>query len=222
MKVLIISPHADDDILGCGGSIARHVKQGDTVYSCIVTMAYMPEWTEQQIKDRNSEIDIVADILGIKNVFRLGLPTVKLDTIPQKTLNDLIYGIIQQVNPDILYIPHGGDINKDHQIVFDAVMVAVRPINPTPRIVLSYEVLSSTEWFTQHAFNPNYYVDISQTIDIKIKAMEAYKHGLKEFPHPRSIKGIVSLANVRGMTIGVNSAEAFIMVREIIKGEKFD
>jgi LmbE family N-acetylglucosaminyl deacetylase len=217
MNALIIAPHSDDDILGCGGTIARHVKQGDIVYSCIVTMAYTPEWTEQQIQDRNDEIDVVAGILGIKEVFRLGLPTVKLDTIPQKTLNDLLFKVIQKVKPDVLYIPHKGDINKDHQLVFESSMVAVRPVTKVPSRVLSYEVLSSTEWYNQDAFNPNVYIDITDTLDIKIKAMEAYKHGLQQPPHPRSIKGITSLATLRGFTIGVEAAEAFSLVREIIK-----
>jgi LmbE family N-acetylglucosaminyl deacetylase len=127
----------------------------------------------------------------------------------------MLYNIINKVKPDILYVPHYGDINKDHQIVFESAMVAVRPIDKVPSIVLCYEVLSSTEWYTQHAFNPNYYVDITDTLEIKIKAMEQYKHGLKLPPHPRSVAGIRSLATLRGFTVGVQSAEAFSLVREI-------
>jgi LmbE family N-acetylglucosaminyl deacetylase len=217
MRILVIAPHSDDEILGCGGTIVNHVMRGDVVYSCIVTKAYEPEWTKEQIEEREWEINKVVKILGITEVFRLGLPTVKLDTIPQKTLNDLLFDVIQSVQPDTLYIPHQGDINKDHQLVFESAMVAVRPITKVPARVLSYEVLSSTEWYNQTAFNPNVYVDISKTLEVKIKAMEQYKHGLKQPPHPRSIKGIISLATLRGFTIGVEAAEAFSLVREIIK-----
>jgi LmbE family N-acetylglucosaminyl deacetylase len=217
MNILVIAPHGDDDVLGCGGTIAKHVNCGDDVYTCIVTMAYTPEWTAKQINERYIEVEEVAKTLGIKEVFHLGLPTVKLDTIPQKNINDMLYNIISKVKPDILYLPHHGDINKDHQIVFESAMVAVRPIGNIPSRVLCYEVLSSTEWYIQHAFNPNYYVDITDTLEIKIKAMEQYKHGLKQAPHPRSIDGIKSLATLRGFTVGVQSAEAFSLVREIVR-----
>jgi len=155
--------------------------------------------------------------LGIKEVFRLGLPTVKLDTIPQKEINDMLSDVIQKVKPQVLYIPHKGDINKDHQIVFESAMVAARPTGEIPIRILSYEVLSSTEWYNHEAFNPNVFVEITDTLETKIKAMEQYKHGLMKPPHPRSIEGIISLATLRGFTVGVKYAEAFTLVREIIK-----
>lgn len=216
-KVLVIAPHADDEILGCGGTLASHLKNGDELYSCIVTMAYTPDWSVEQILQRQNEIDNVSKVIGFKKVYKLGLPTVKLDTIPQKTLNDLIYNVTKQVEPDILYIPHKGDINKDHQLVFESSMIAVRPINKVPEKVLSYEVLSSTEWFNHEAFNPNVYVDITNTLEAKIKAIAEYKHGLMQPPHPRSIQGITTLASMRGFNIGVKYAEAFTLIREIIK-----
>ena len=216
-RVLIIAPHCDDEILGAGSTLARHIKEGDEVYSCIVTRAYTPDWTEQQIISRESEIIEVGNILGIKEVFRLGLPTVKLDTIPQKEINDMLSDVIQKVKPQVLYIPHKGDINKDHQIVFESAMVAARPTGEIPIRILSYEVLSSTEWYNHEAFNPNVFVEITDTLETKIKAMEQYKHGLMKPPHPRSIEGIISLATLRGFTVGVKYAEAFTLVREIIK-----
>jgi len=216
-RVLILAPHSDDEILGCGGAIARHIKECDTVYSCIVTQAYTPDWTKKQIIERRKEIEEVSETLGIKEVISLEFPTVKLDTIPQKTINDALSNVIKKVKPHILYIPHKGDINKDHQIVFESAMVAARPLGDVPMRILSYEVLSSTEWYNHEAFNPNVFVEITDTLDIKLKAMKQYKHGLMSPPHPRSIEGIVSLATLRGFTVGVKYAEAFTLVREIIK-----
>lgn len=218
-KVLVIAPHPDDEVLGCGGAIAKHTSEGDEVYLCIVTKAYPPEWSEDEVRERKEEVLKVNEILGIKKTRFLDLPTVRLDTIPQKELNDLIAQIIDKVNPQILYIPHKGDVNKDHQIVFDAVMVAIRPKpNSTLGKVLSYETLSETEWAapgTESAFVPNVYVDISETLETKLKAMQEYRQELKQFPHPRSLEAVSALARWRGSTIGVEAAEAFMLVREI-------
>ena len=147
MQILIIAPHPDDEVLGCGGTIAKHVSEGDKVYLCIVTKVYPPEWTAEEADERKKEVFEAAETLGIKQVYFLDLPTVKLDTIPQKDLNDLIAQIIDKVKPQILYIPHKSDVNKDHCLVFDATMVAIRPKpNSTFRKALSYETLSETEW----------------------------------------------------------------------------
>lgn len=218
MKVLVITPHPDDEVLGCGGTIVKHVLGGDEVYVCIVTKAYAPEWPEDEIKERKEEVLRVSEILGIKKTYFLDLPTVKLDTIPQKELNDLITQTVNEVQPEVVYIPHKGDVNKDHRIVFDAAMVAIRPRPGSPiKKVVSYETLSETEWaapFIQNAFIPNVYVDISETLEVKLKAMSEYRSELKEFPHPRSVEAISALAKRRGATIGVKAAEAFMLVRE--------
>ena len=218
MKVLVIAPHPDDEVLGCGGTIIKHAREEDEVYLCVITKAYPPEWPEQEVEERKKEVFQAAEILGIKQVYFLDLPTVKLDTVPQKELNDLLTQVIEKVEPQILYIPHKGDVNKDHQIVFDAVMVAIRPKpNSTLKKVLSYETLSETEWaapFQENAFIPNVYVDILDTLETKLKAMAAYNTELKEYPHPRSLEAISTQAKFRGSTIGVPAAEAFMLIRE--------
>ena len=218
-KVLVIAPHPDDEVLGCGGTIARYTKNGDDVYLCVVTKAYTPDWPEDEIKERRDEVLRVNRILGIKKTYFLDLPTAKLDTIPQKELNEVIAQVTNEVQPEIIYIPHGGDVNNDHRLVFDAAMVAIRP-RPGPVIkrVLSYETLSETEWAApskESAFMPNVYVDISGALETKLKAMAEYKSELKEFPHPRSLEAISALAKVRGATVGVEAAEAFRLIREI-------
>lgn len=219
MKVLVIAPHPDDEVLGCGGTIARHAKQGDDIYLCIVTKGYTPDWSEEFLKNRPKEVEKASRILGIEKTYFLDYPTVKLDTIPQKELNEAVSKVVNEVNPDVLYIPHKGDLNKDHRLVFDAAMVAVRPkLRSAIRKVLSYETLSETEWaapFTENAFIPNVYVDISKTLEIKLKAMSEYRSELREYPHPRSLEAISALAKLRGSSIGVKVAEAFMLVREV-------
>ena len=221
-KILIIAPHPDDEVLGCGGAIKKYTKNGDEVYLCIVTKAYTPDWSLKYINNKEKEIISANKALGIKKTFFLDLPTVKLDTIPQKELNDLISGCIEKVKPEILYVPFIGDMNKDHRLVFEASLVASRPKPKSPiKKILCYEVLSETEWGSVRAsgirdiFCPNVYVDVSDTLEDKLRAMERYGSELKEYPHPRSLEGIRFLAQKRGSESGLNAAEAFVLTREI-------
>lgn len=221
MKILVIAPHPDDEVLGCGGAIKKYSRRGDEVYLCIVTKGYPPDWSKKNLKDRKKEILEANKILGIKKVFFLDLPTVKLDTIPQKMINDLILDCLNKVSPELVYIPHGGDINKDHRLVFEASMVAIRPKPGCPvKKALCYEVLSGTDWSASFSkkediFIPNVYIDISRTLKEKLKAMACYKTELKKYPHPRSLRAISVLAEKRGLEVGLEAAEAFTLVREI-------
>lgn len=198
MKILVISPHPDDEVLGAGGTISRHTQKGDEVYLCIVTKAYPPDWSEDYIIERKKEVVKVRDELKIKKVYFLELPTVKLDTFPQKELNDRIREKIDEIKPEVVYTTHGGDINKDHRIVFEATLTATRPMLGSPvKKLLSYETLSSTEWTfgtMGHSFIPNVYVDITETLEHKINAMALYASELREYPHPRSLEMISILA----------------------------
>jgi len=216
MKILVVAPHPDDEVLGCGGTIAKHVAKGDDVHLCIVSKGYTPDWSEEFLKNRPKEIDNVKDILGIKEVHFLNFPAVKLDTIPQKTLNDSISSVFNKVMPDILYIPHIGDLNKDHRLVFESCLVAARPIKHKIKKILSYETLSETEWgVPSNQFVPNVYINISDTIEKKKEAMKAYESELKQYPQPRSLEIIDALAKKRGSESGVKFAESFILIREI-------
>jgi LmbE family N-acetylglucosaminyl deacetylase len=219
VKILILAPHPDDEVLGCGGTILKHTSRGDDAHLCIATRAYPPLWPEDELKTRKEEVLTVSKILGIGKTHFLDFPTAKLDTIPQKELVDTINHIINDVKPEVVYIPHKGDVNKDHRLIFEAASVAVRP-KPGSEIkkVLAYETLSETEWsapFPENAFCPQLFVDISETLEVKLKAMQGYRSELKEFPHPRSLEAISALARIRGTSIGVEAAEAFMIVREI-------
>ncbi len=168
------------------------------------------------LKEKKIEVINASKIIGIKETFFLDFPTVKLDSVGQKNLNDSIQKIVEIVNPELVYLPHNGDLNKDHRLVFESALVAVRPFSGVKK-VLCYETLSETEWgLPTYPFIPNTYVDISETIETKIRAMKTYKSELKEFPHPRSLQCIEILARKRGSEAGMNFAEAFMLVRELL------
>ncbi len=216
MRVLIISPHPDDEVLGCGGTIAKYVERGDTIYLCIITTVYTPDWSEEYIQNKKIEIQTSTEILGIAKTFSLGLPAVKLDILPQKQINDLLQKIVNETQPEIVFIPWKGDLNRDHRIVFESSLVATRPINTTLKKILAYETLSETEWGQSiEAFHPNVYEDISQHFSKKLDAMRSYKSELREHPHPRSLENIEILAKKRGSEVTIKYAEAFMLIREI-------
>jgi LmbE family N-acetylglucosaminyl deacetylase len=218
MNILVIAPHPDDEVLGCGGTIGRFSCEGNKVTLCIVTKPYTPDWSIEYIEKKTVEIEKSNKKLGISKTIFLGFPTIKLDTIPQKELNDALLKVINETTPVIVFIPHNGDVNKDHRIVHEAALVATRPIQSTVvKKILAYETLSETEWGHSIApFRPGVYIDITGFIEMKKDAMRLFETELRDAPHPRSIDLISALAMKRGSEIGVNYAEAFMLIREII------
>lgn len=219
MNVLVISAHMDDEVLGAGGAIARHVAEGHSVTVVIACKrAYNHEFDRRLVEEEKEAARQAAKILGYHDVRFLDLRDELLD----ERLLDVIVPLeecVGDVKPSVVYAPHRGDSNQDHRAVFQASMIACRPLAPhRVRRVLSYEVPSATDQappFPEYAFQPNYYVDISGVVDRKVQAMRAYARELREFPHPRSAKGIEVLAQKRGMEIGLAAAEAFMLVRDI-------
>jgi len=209
-RIIVVAPHPDDEVLGCGGTIARLVRKGHAVYVCIVTKAYTPEWTEKDMMARHQEVIKVRDLLGISRVIFLDLPTVKLDTVPQKDLNQKIASVMEDIRPDIVFLPFGGDLNKDHRLIFEASLVATRSIGTS---ILCYETLSEAEWGLGKSFVPTVYVDITAMLHLKLEAMKLYRSELKRFSHSRSLEAIKALARLRGSTVGFEAAEAFSLVR---------
>ena len=211
MKILIIGAHPDDEILGVGGTLCKHIEEnGDDVYVCIVTKAYGPDWDDPYINDKIIEQRKVDEFLKIKERYNLNLDTVKLNTIAHGELNKKISEIVEIVNPDIVYTHYYGDLNYDHELVFRASMVATRP--PKEIKLICYETLSETEW-NNKPFQPNCWINITNYIDKKIEAFTIYKSEVKVFPHPRSREGILALANKRGTEICVPYAESFMVIR---------
>lgn len=224
MKILVFAPHPDDEILGCGGVMARHISEGDEVTVCIVTRGKAPLYDETVCIENGwphqlyPEITKAHRILGVKETVFLQLPCVVLESEPRNIINGKIHEVIQRVAPDIIFIPHFGDMQKDHTIVAEAVMVAVRPkYEHRVRYVYAYECLSETEWNIPHAANcfiPNVFVDISEFMGKKLSAMECYQSQLGDFPDPRSLEAVEALAKLRGSAMNAKAAEAFMLIRE--------
>ncbi len=219
MKVLVIAPHPDDEIIGVGGTIANRTKKGDEVYVCIVTKGTTPIFNPEFIEQGRKECREADKKLGVKETIFLDFPAVMLETIPRYKFNAKIAEVIEKINPDEVYIPHRGDMQLDHQMVVDAAMVAVRPRgNNYPKRIYAYETLSETGWNipnVNNEFIPTVYEDITETIDLKIEAMKIFESQLAPFPAARSIGAIEALAKFRGATVSLKSAEAFSLIREV-------
>ena len=219
MRVLVIAPHPDDEILGVGGTIAKRSNAGDEVYVCVVTKGFPPLFDQEMIEQGRRECVQADRMLGVRETYFLDLPAVMLETVPRYELNRKIAEVVQEVDPDEVYIPHRGDMQIDHQIVVDAAMVAVRPRGKRyPRRVYAYETLSETGWNipnTTNEFIPTVYEDISGTVDAKIGALSVFRSQLAQFPEARSVGAVEALARFRGAPVGVSAAEAFCLIREI-------
>lgn len=220
MRVLVIAPHQDDEVLGCGGVIARHVNAGDEVHLLVITRGIPEIFPPAQIEETRCELYTANKLLGVSGFHFLDFPAPGLDGVPRYKIADAISSVVRTQQPSLIYLPHRGDIHSDHRIVFDATLVATRPINEYPvRKLLCYETLSETEWappFGDDAFIPTVFVDISNYLECKLQAMACYRSQLKDPPHSRSLQSIQALARLRGGTVGVSAAEAFMLVRDII------
>lgn len=217
--VLVIAPHPDDEVLGCGGSMARHVAQGDQVYVLVVSRGAPSLFADAVIEETRAELVQAHKIIGVTSVEFLDFPAPQLDTISMHIIADAISKVIRRLTPNILYIPHRGDIHSDHKIVCDAALVAARPVNQcSVKKILCYETLSETEWgypIGSDVFSPTVFINISNFLEKKLQAMSCFKTQLKPAPNSRSLLAVETLARHRGHTIGYTAAEAFVLIREI-------
>ena len=220
-NVLVIAAHPDDEILGAGGTMIKHVSQGDSLHILLLGDGESSRKTMHRIEQRAKQAHTAAQKLGAKNVFLEKLPDNQFDSIPLLQIAQLAEKYILKIKPTIIYTHFAHDLNIDHQLTFQAVLTACRPQpNFFVKKILSFEILSSTEWqykSKELIFSPSEYVNISPFIEKKLKLMNIYKNELRDFPHPRSLEGIRTLARYRGMEVGLNYAEAFEVVRQIIK-----
>jgi LmbE family N-acetylglucosaminyl deacetylase len=218
--VLVVAAHADDEALGCGGTIARHVEAGDRVEVVFVAdgVSSRPGSGDEDLARRFQATSRAQQILGITKIRFLGLPDNRLDSVPLLDIVQSLEAVIAEVNPTIVYTHHVGDLNVDHRMTHQAVMTACRPLpSSTVREILAFEVLSSTEWggTSGAPFIPNYFVDVSSTLATKLRALDAYSMEMRESPHSRSIVHVASLARHRGHSVGVDAAEAFMVIRRV-------
>ncbi len=214
-KILILSPHADDEILGCGGFISKYSKKNYHINVLILTNANKGAPEIYSSKDinliRNESIN-ANNFIGTKKLFFENLPALNLTNYPTYKIANIISKHIMNINPEIILIPSANDIHDDHKIVFKAAKISMRPNKKSNlKKILSYEVLSETEWNeNEKSFNPNYFVSLDKNdINKKVKAFLKYKSQVKKFPHPRSKEAIINLSKVRGSQVFMNYAEAF-------------
>ncbi len=218
MRILVIAPHMDDEVLGMGGTIARHVEQGDEVCVCFVAhRVYGHSFDEGRNRQEILCAEKAKAVLGYKDARFLNLPDERLDAC----LQDIIIPLEQyfgEIQPEVVYVNHRGDNNQDHQAVFKAAMVVVRPAsNHRLRSVLCYETPSSTDQsppVPEMVFLPNCHINIARYLARKLEALECYSTELRQFPHPRSVEGLKTLAKKRGIEGGFEAAEAFVILRD--------
>jgi len=221
-KILVVAAHPDDEVLGCGGTIARHNKQGDDVTVLIMSDGVNSRNSDlqvQNIEERRKCAQQASKILGVHDLIMLSYPDNKMDTIALLEVVKDIENVMDNINPDVIYTHSASDVNIDHQLVNDAVVTACRAVpNQSVKQLLFFEIPSSTEWrppITGRVFQPNWFTDITVTFQIKIDALSVYSDELRNFPHPRSLKAVEHLACWRGACSGVMAAEAFELGRLI-------
>lgn len=218
-KILVIAPHPDDEILGVGGTMIKHIKKGDEVYVCIVTRGYPPFFNEQRTEINRADARRCHSEIGVKQTVFLDFPAAALETANRFELNGKLLEVIKSIAPDEVYIPHIGDMQKDHKIVNEACMVALRPkYFPQVKKILCYETMSETDWDlpnVHNAFIPNVFVDISDTLEEKKKALSYFSLQVSEFPDARSEGAIDALGKYRGSLMHWRAAEAFMLIREL-------
>lgn len=229
MKVVVIAAHPDDEILGCGATMAKHAKNGDQVFVHILAEGITSrDEKRDRSKHKNKllELEKAAEaankLLSVSSLTLHDLPDNRMDSLDRLDIIKVIEKIISEDQPDIIYTHHIGDVNIDHRRIHEAVVTACRPFpdHHHVRELLFFEVLSSTEWQppgSAPAFQPNWYVDVSDTLDKKLKALNEYDGEMRDWPHARSISAVNYLAKLRGANIGVEAAEAFILGRKIVK-----
>ena len=225
MNILVVAAHPDDEVLGCGGTIAKLAGEGHRVSILILGEGITSRLSDpkkansKDLEKLHAQTKEIGSFLGAKEVMLAKLPDNRFDSIDLLDVVKIVEGEIDRVKPEIVYTQHGGDLNIDHCVTFRAVLTATRPMKGAPvKKVYAYEVHSSTEWSFQQfvsVFHPNTFVDIGATLEKKIKAMAMYEGESRPFPHPRSPEALHAGALRWGSVAGLAAAEAFMLVREI-------
>lgn len=216
--VLVVAAHTDDEALGCGGTIAKHVAKGDSVYTVFLAdgVTSRPCASENDQAERHIAACRAQEMLGIKKSFMLGFPDNRMDSVALLDIVQELELVVDEVKPQVVYTHHYGDLNIDHRITHQATLTACRPFpGSLVKEIYAFEVLSATEWNTpgNYTFTPNLFVDISDYIQTKMNALSAYELEMRVAPHTRSLENTEQLARLRGNSVGVAFAEAFYTVR---------
>ena len=226
-KVLVVAAHPDDEVLGCGGTIIKHCQKGDEVRILIMAEGLTSRGEKRDVisnadalKELHSNSYKAAEIMGASQVKLLSFPDNRLDSVDLLDVVKQVELVVDEFNPDIVYTHHAGDVNIDHRITHEAVVTACRPLpGQSVKTLLFFETLSSTEWqmpVVDKAFMPNWFVDIEDAMETKIKVLHCYESEMREYPHSRSYYAVKMLANYRGFCVGKRCVEACHVGRIVI------
>jgi N-acetylglucosamine malate deacetylase 1 len=224
-RVLVVAAHPDDEILGCGGAMARHAAEGSEVWSLIVAEGITSRAglsaakKKAELKKLHAMAKRANDAVGTKKLILESFPDNKLDTVPRLDAVQAIEKVVTTFGPDTVYTHSPADLNVDHQIVSEAVRTACRPLpGSTVRSVYFFEVRSSTEWRFDPGvgFEPNSFLDVTDYLQRKLAALRAYAGEMRPFPHSRSLEAVEAQARLRGAQAGFQAAEAFQLARRIL------
>lgn len=226
-KILVIAAHPDDEVLGCGATIARHTKIGDEVHVIILAEGVTSRDERRDPKGRKSDLSELSKaahsankILGVKSLTLHDFPDNRMDSLDRLDVIKVVERFVDKYCPETVYTHHAGDVNIDHKVIHEAVVTVCRPTPSQPvKTLLFFEIPSSTEWQTPGSaawFMPNWFIDVSSTMDAKLQALKAYRSEMRPWPHVRSVEAVTHLANWRGASIGTDAAEAFVLGRNII------
>ena len=215
-SVVVIAAHPDDELMGCGGTVALHTRHGDDVVSVIVcegeSLRYGPNGVGQAEHTRRA-----AATLGVRDVRALGFPDQRLDTLTLTEIITPLERILREVRPGLVYCQYGGDINRDHELLFKALLVAARPTESYLDAVYAFDTPSSTEWAYPRTFVPDTWVDIALTLEVKLAAMACYESEVRPYPHPRSLDALRHRALAWGNQHCMDAAEVFMTVRRTLR-----
>jgi LmbE family N-acetylglucosaminyl deacetylase len=225
MKVTCIASHPDDEVLGVGGTLARHERKGDDVHVCILADGVgsrheeIDQEAREQIERRRERAREACDHLGVDSVSFYSFPDNEFDSVPLLEIVKTVEEEIKKHEPSVVYTHHYGDLNIDHELTCRAVMTATRPLKDSGvERVLSFETLSATEWSvpsSENAFQPQHFVNVEEQMEAKLDALRVYEDELRDAPHPRTVETVRQNAEVWGAKAGVPAAEPFEVLREI-------
>ena len=228
MKVLVVAAHPDDEILGVGATMAKHAMKGDQVHIVIIgdgiTARYdVEDLGKAEVKKQTEVIRghavKASKVVGAKSIDTYGYPCCRFDGVGILEITKIVEKHIREVQPEMIYTHHHGDVNVDHRLVFDAMMPAIRPVSGfSVREIRCFESASSSEWIPPvgaRTFTPNVYVDVKESFDKKIEALKCYQSEIRDFPHPRSPEALTAYAKTRGAAAGLTMAEAFELIRHV-------
>ena len=228
MTTLVVAAHPDDEVLGCGASIYKWATAGDDVHVLILAEGITSRDISLESNASSAALDELAEaaraasrILTVSSLSLHDFPDNSMDTVRFLDIVKIVETFVSKLTPNVVVTHHAGDLNIDHRITHNAVLTACRPLpDCCVKLILCFETPSATEWqspvFNQ-PFTPNWFEDVSQTFDVKLKALEAYESEMRNWPHSRSIESVQNLARWRGASVGVEAAEAFMLIRQIVQ-----